>query len=74
MNFITIFDIAYLLALMAILLIQLVLSAKRAKRDQKILNTLVDVSSSNAQSVKDAVKAVQDVIELMKEALNAQHP
>lgn len=69
-----VFDVVYLLILLALLIALVVNSFLKNKRDEKILKTLMEVSAKNAMSAELAVKATQDAIELLKEAARGHAP
>jgi hypothetical protein len=73
MNFVTIFDIVYLTALLALLVCMFILSVIRSRRDQRILQILVDVSDKNAESNRQLVKATQNAIDLLNEVLHGHN-
>lgn len=74
MTWLQIFDVVYLLILLALLIALVVNSFLKSRRDEKILKTLMDVSAKNAMSAELAVKAAQDAITLLKEAAHGHVP
>lgn len=69
-----IFDVVYLLILLALLVALVVNAFLKNRRDEKILKILMEVSAKNAQSAELAVKATQDAITLLKEAAHGYVP
>lgn len=70
MTWITIFDFAYLLALLAVLWRIQQWSARNAKSNQIIAKTLSETATKNAQAALISAQAAQSAISLLKEKID----
>jgi hypothetical protein len=71
MNWIQLFDIAWLTSLLVLLFLIWRSSERRRKedkeRDVKLINTLIEIARKDAESARQAVQAVQELIVLLKD-------
>jgi hypothetical protein len=67
MNWIQVFDVAWLTSILVLLLLIWRCSESRNKHVTAMEQSLVDVSTKNAESVRQAVQTTQEVIELLKD-------
>jgi hypothetical protein len=67
MSWIQVFDIVWLTSLLILLLLIWRSSERRNKHVTAMEQTLVDVSTKNAESVRQAVQTTQEVLQLLKD-------
>ncbi len=72
MNWITIFDLCWLTAVLVLLFLIWRSSERRLKHVQTMEKTLVDVSNKNAESAQKAVLATQQALDLLRERIAKQ--